>query len=85
MNPDPKPDKPVKLKGKAYDQLQQDVLDRDRNICRICKEWTDAPPHHVVPRSQGGSDSIENLITCCTECHMAIHHGSMVKLVRRIR
>ncbi|WP_425545175.1 HNH endonuclease [Halorubrum aquaticum] len=29
--------------------------------------------HHILPKSKGGEDRIENLITVCHECHEQIH------------
>jgi hypothetical protein len=29
--------------------------------------------HHIVPRSQGGPDTLENLILLCHDCHNATH------------
>jgi hypothetical protein len=42
--------------------------------CRVCGE--DNPlvleEHHLVPDRWGGSDSEENLVTLCANCHRAI-------------
>ena len=62
--------KPIRrLKGKAYEQLQLDVLKRDNNICQQCDRWNEAPPHHVKKRSQGGQDVIDNMVCLCVVCH----------------
>ena len=61
--------KPIRLKGKAYEDLQGAVLKRDRNICQQCNRWNENPPHHVKKRSQGGQDVIENMVTLCIVCH----------------
>lgn len=42
--------------------------------CFICAE---ANPnvlenHHIVPQRYGGSDSNENLVTLCANCHRAV-------------
>ena len=29
--------------------------------------------HHIIFRSQGGSDEVENLIPLCRDCHNAVH------------
>ena len=71
-NPCPKT-KPIRLKGKAYKDLQIAVLRRDNWQCDECGMYTEAPPHHVIFRSQGGSDTMENLITLCMECHEKEH------------
>ena len=33
--------------------------------------------HHIIFRSQGGSDELDNLITLCEKCHKAIHDGKI--------
>ncbi|MEK7689825.1 MAG: HNH endonuclease [Bdellovibrionota bacterium] len=29
--------------------------------------------HHIVPRSMGGTDTVENLTTLCGQCHDLAH------------
>ena len=36
--------------------------------------------HHVVPKSQGGTDTLDNLRTMCTRCHAESH-----KIAKRVR
>lgn len=44
---------------------------RCRNpYCRRAKPPLD--PHHVIPRSQGGPDTLENVVTLCRSCHDAV-------------
>ena len=40
-------------------------------VCPICfKELGETTrPHHIVPRSQGGSDDLRNLVYLCGRCH----------------
>lgn len=33
------------------------------------------PPHHIILKSQGGDDSVENLILLCNVCHRFMHQG----------
>jgi 5-methylcytosine-specific restriction protein A len=32
--------------------------------------------HHVLPLSEGGSDTIENTVAVCPNCHMKFHYGA---------
>lgn len=49
------------------------VKERDR-FCRGCGQPAHHI-HHIVYRSQGGSDEPENLVWLCNLCHLASHGG----------
>lgn len=56
------------------------VLNRDGYKCQYCKgKHKDGKleVHHIIFRSQGGSDEAENLITLCHTCHKALHDGKI--------
>ena len=61
LNPNPKPKKPIRLKGGKMKALQRQVLERDNFTCLLCGAHTQDAPHHIIYRSNGGSDVIENL------------------------
>lgn len=46
------------------------ALRRDDYTCRYCGGKADCVDH-VVPVSQGGSDTLENAVAACTECNAA--------------
>lgn len=52
--------------------LRFQVLKRDNNTCVYCGS---KPPNavlevdHVIPRSMGGTDNMENLVTSCFNCN----------------
>jgi 5-methylcytosine-specific restriction endonuclease McrA len=88
--------KVIRLLG--YDRLpQQDVklnrrniFARDKNLCQFCGKHfptSELSLDHVLPRSQGGKSTWENLVCCCTRCNA--HKGGRtpeqahMKLVRR--
>ncbi len=53
------------------------VKERDAYQCQICGDRKGDPycqlhSHHIVPRSKGGSDDLENLITICDLCHAVV-------------
>jgi len=68
---------PIRLSRHKYKQLQIAVLERDGFTCQYCGRHTEASPHHRRYRSQGGDDSLENLITLCgpleNDCHRKLH------------
>jgi 5-methylcytosine-specific restriction endonuclease McrA len=63
----------VRLDPDAYDQLRKQVLERDAWRCQHCGRRTQLEVHHLTRRSSMGSDTEENLITLCHECHRATH------------
>ncbi len=62
-----------------------DALDRANGICEKCKEKApfirkkDNTPylevHHMVPLSEGGPDTLDNVIAICPNCHRKMHFG----------
>jgi 5-methylcytosine-specific restriction endonuclease McrA len=57
------------------------VYERDSGCCRVCGRYCDTPGlHHVVYRSQGGLNVVENLITIGWtpghDCHNSVVHAN---------
>ena len=51
------------------------VFNRDGYVCQCCKKRSDRLKlHHIVYRSKGGTDSVNNLITVCETCHSSENH-----------
>lgn len=63
----------LRLPPKEYTELCRDVLQRDGWKCRSCKSRTALHCHHIVFRSQGGEDTMENILVLCSACHDGIH------------
>lgn len=62
-----------------FSSRREAVLNRDKYTCQICgKKHTKLEVHHIVYRSQGGTDGEDNLITLCEDCHKAIHDGTLI-------
>jgi 5-methylcytosine-specific restriction endonuclease McrA len=36
-------------------------------------------PHHLVFRSKGGGDELENLVSLCTWCHLFGVHAGLIR------
>ena len=73
-----------KLVGAEYQQkryegknFREKVLKRDGYTCQICGSKKNLEAHHIVPRSKGGTNLVENGITLCKECHRAVHEGKI--------
>ena len=57
------------------------VLNRDKHTCKKCggkNKDNRLEVHHVVFRSNGGSDEQDNLLTLCKACHDKVHKGKLV-------
>lgn len=63
----------LRLPLDEYKVLCRAVLDRDHWQCRNCKIRSQLHVHHIIFRSLGGDDSMENLITLCSSCHDGVH------------
>jgi hypothetical protein len=60
--------------GDEWENLRKTVLKRDDHTCQRCREERGPlQAHHITPRSRGGSDTLENLITLCRPCHAVQH------------
>jgi 5-methylcytosine-specific restriction endonuclease McrA len=62
-----------RLNWELYDQLRNQVLRRDGWRCQSCGTMSNLEVHHKQFRSRSGDDSEANLITLCSDCHVAIH------------
>jgi len=78
-----KPQSPPRGGSVVPARVVHQVYLRDRGSCRMrmpdgstCgrKQWTEI--HHVIPRSHGGADTLENLITLCGAHHRQMHRSS---------
>jgi len=48
---------------------RRNVLRRDLNRCQYCGSADKLTLDHVLPRSRGGRDTWENLVTACMSCN----------------
>lgn len=89
IKPDPKPKKRTRQKRSLDRDLAQAVFIRDEYVCQYCFRMF--PPindpldcslhaHHIVHKSQGGKDTMENLNTACWACHG--NHGRITRIDR---
>lgn len=67
----------------GFENTKAMVLNRDNYKCQYCKgkhKDSKLEVHHIIFRSQGGSDEESNLITLCHTCHKDLHSGK-IKLI----
>lgn len=59
----------------GYYDVRYFVFARDEYICQVCKKKRKIlHTHHIVYRSEGGTDRADNLITVCSDCHTSEAH-----------
>jgi len=60
--------------GDGWENLREKTLQRDNYRCQRCFENRGPlQAHHIVPRSDGGPDTLNNLVTLCRPCHGTQH------------
>jgi hypothetical protein len=80
------------ISGKEYQEgetldfynLREYILHRDHHKCqnKDCKNKDEKKIlvlHHIIYRTNGGSDAPSNLITLCTKCHTPKNHKGFLK------
>jgi len=48
---------------------RKNILKRDASSCQYCGSGSDLTIDHVIPKSRGGPDTWENLVTACNSCN----------------
>ncbi len=61
----------VRVPYKEIPLTRRNVLERDRHSCQYCRyKGEQLTLDHVIPRSRGGGDTWENLVTACVRCNV---------------
>lgn len=56
--------------GDEWLAIRTQVLKRDNYRCVNCGQTgTELHVHHIIPKSEGGTDELDNLVTLCVKCH----------------
>jgi CO dehydrogenase/acetyl-CoA synthase alpha subunit len=77
-------------RGKSRSKrVRKEALRRDNYECIECGKNENLNVHHVIPISEGGEDSLNNVITLCIDCHIEAHEGEsssafLIGLKRRL-
>lgn len=64
----------------GFENTKVMILNRDNYTCQHCKgkhKDSKLEVHHIIYRSQGGSNEQDNLITLCHACHKNLHDGKI--------
>jgi 5-methylcytosine-specific restriction endonuclease McrA len=60
----------VRVPYKEIPLTRRNILNRDSQTCQYCGHTGDSLTlDHVMPRSRGGGDSWENIVTACVRCN----------------
>ena len=72
--------------------LKQKALERDRFKCQfekedgtICGRTTRLTMHHIIPKSDGGPDTLENVVIWCEKCHVDYNRRKSIQRAKRGR
>jgi 5-methylcytosine-specific restriction endonuclease McrA len=67
-------DGPLKTIYDTWEKIRGRVYERDNYTCQVCGKTNGRlAAHHIIPRRDGGQDSMDNLITVCDGvCHKKI-------------
>jgi 5-methylcytosine-specific restriction endonuclease McrA len=61
----------VSVPYKEIPLTRRNILERDHHTCQYCNyRGEQLTLDHVIPRSRGGGDSWENLVTACVRCNV---------------
>lgn len=63
----------------GFKSKEEAISFRQEGKCLLCGKKGSLHCHHVIPRSQGGSESIDNLAGLCPECHGMVHKDTIAK------
>ena len=71
---------PPRAKQSIPPARRRRVLRRDAGRCRVpgCRNATYVDVHHLRPRSENGTNDLDNLVTLCGAHHLAIHEGRIL-------
>lgn len=66
-------------KQKDFYNVKAYILHRDQYCCQHCQKTggISLQVHHIQFKSEGGTDTPENLITLCENCHTRLHAGHL--------
>ena len=62
----------IKVPYREIPLTRKNVFQRDQNCCKYCGQTNKKLSiDHVIPRSRGGTDNWENVITACLQCNVS--------------
>jgi hypothetical protein len=68
---------PGEVAGDLPVETERKVLALGGRSCANCGRRLGLHVHHIIFRSQGGTNRLPNLISVCARCHEAVHIGTL--------
>jgi CRISPR/Cas system Type II protein with McrA/HNH and RuvC-like nuclease domain len=59
----------VRFRPKNLRVNRKRIFKRDDNTCGYCGSQKNLTIDHIIPKSRGGKNTWENMITCCSRCN----------------
>lgn len=59
----------VRVPYKRIILSRKNILKRDNHRCQYCGATTNLTIDHIIPKSRGGEETWENLVTACIKCN----------------
>jgi hypothetical protein len=73
------------INREEWRELRKACLERDHHKCFRCEKESKSgkglSTHHMMPRSMGGTNDLNNLITLCDECHDIVEENKLMTRV----
>lgn len=63
----------------GYGNVNHAVYEQQDGTCLLCRKKSIGNYHHIVPRSQNGSNTIDNIAGLCDHCHDLVHKSVTAK------
>ena len=60
-------------RGRPWRRQRDRARERDNFQCADCGRNFRLEVHHKLPIAEGGTDDLDNLVTLCRDCHIALH------------
>lgn len=67
---------------KIWERVKKEILKLEKR-CQLCGTETPLEVAHIVPFSRGGSDSIDNLLVLCSNCHRKMAPTEPIEVRRK--
>lgn len=59
----------IRIPFRSVEISRKNIIKRDGSKCQYCGTRTQLTIDHILPKSRGGEDSWENLVTACIKCN----------------